>query len=358
MNNLPIPDPSPIVLPGPLWLLETLLLATFIVHIIGVSLVLGGSAVSAWHLFRGKIRPEEDLLAFSLIKMLPVAMAMTITFGVPPLLFLQTLHGQLFYTSSILTALPWLLLLLLLVVAYYGFYVLSMKGKDWRQAAPWVAAGSFVMVFLIGGIFTSNLTLMQSPTRFADVYNRPVLGLYLNLSDPTMLPRLLHFTLAALAVTGAYLAIRHRNDYDLKRIGLIWFIIPTLLQIAIGSWFLGALPTAVKAALMERTILGLPLFYTAMATAMLMLVGYAAGFFSPGNRMLIPVATMLLFITVVLMTIMRSAIRAAQLAPVYVQDDRVASQWGPFAMFAITLVLGLAVIWWLVQVYRSSLTGE
>jgi hypothetical protein len=358
MNNLPIPDPSAIVLPGPLWLFETLLLATFIVHIIGVNLVLGGSAVSAWHLFRGKTSPKQDLLAFSLIKMLPVAMAMTITFGVPPLLFLQTMHGQLFYTSAILTAWPWLLILFLLVVAYYGFYVLSMKGKDWRKAAPLVAVVSFVMVFLVGGIFTSNLTLMQSPTRFADVYNRPILGLYLNLPDPTMLPRLLHFTLAALAVTGAYLAIRHRNDYELRRIGLIWFIIPTLLQIAVGLWFLGALPTAVKAALMERTILGLPLFHTAMALVVLMLLGYTAGFFIPGNRVLIPVATMMLFITIVLMAMIRSAVRVAQLAPVYVQDNRVASQWGPFAMFAIVLVLGLAVIWWLAQVYRSSLTGE
>lgn len=113
-----------------------------------------------------------------------------------------------------------------------------------------------------------------------------------------------------------------------------------------------------KAALIDTTVLGLPLFHTAMATVVLMLVAYGAAFIMSGNRVLIPLATVLLFVTVVLMVGMRAAVRAAQLAPVYVQDDRVASQWGPFAMFAITLVLGLAVIWWLVQVYRKSVTVE
>ena len=285
-------------------------------------------------------------------------MAMTITFGVPPLLFLQTVHGQLFYTSSILMAWPWLSVLALLVIAYYGFYVLSMQGQSWRKAAPWVAATSFVLLFIVGGVFTSNMTLLQSPARFAEVYNRPIVGLYLNLPDPTMLPRLFHFLVAGIAVTGAALAIKHRDDDDLKKIGLLWFIVPSSLQIAVGLWFLGALPTTVKAGLIGATILGLPLFHIAMAAVVLTLLVYILGYFMPGNKLLIPSGMVLLFITIVLMALMRSTVRAVQLAPVYVQDDRVASQWGPFAMFAITLLLGLAAIVWLLQMYRKSLAGD
>ncbi len=357
MNDLPIPDPSNILLPGPVWLFQALLLATFIIHLLGMNLVLGGSVISAVHLFRGRTRAHERDLALALIKILPVAMAMTITFGVPPLLFIQTLMGPLFYTSSILTAWPWLMILALLVLAYYGFYFLSMKGKDWQQWAPWIAFASAVMLFLVGAIFTSNLTLMQAPGRFNEAYNSPVLGLYLNFPDPTLMPRLLHFTLAALAVTGAFVALRHRGEVEKRNAGLAWLVGATLVQAAIGMWFLTSLPEQVFDALLGKTIFGLPVFWTSIASAVLMLLAFAGAVINRYARVLLPVGGFLLLATVGLMAGIRTIVRSAYLLPVYVQDDRVVSQWGPFAMFAITSVIGVIAIGWLIKVYRRSLPG-
>ena len=188
MNDLPIPDPSSIALPGPVWLLSLLLFATFVLHLLAMNLLLGGTVISAIHLFRGRRRTEERELALGVAKVLPVAMAMTITFGVPPLLFIQALHGRLFYASSILTAWPWALILLFLVVGYYGLYAVSMKGETWSKHAPWLALTSAIMLFLVALIFTSNLTLMQTPERFQQAYSSTTLGLYLNLSEPILFP--------------------------------------------------------------------------------------------------------------------------------------------------------------------------
>ncbi|MFB0515127.1 MAG: hypothetical protein ACETWG_00805 [Candidatus Neomarinimicrobiota bacterium] len=355
MNELPIPDPSLIALPGPVWLFQALLLAIFILHLLLMNLVLGGSMVSAVHLFRGRSRPGERELALTLAKTLPVAMAMTITFGVPPLLFIQALHGRLFYSSSILTAWPWLTIVVFLVVAYYGFYVLSMKGENWEQYAPWFAVLSAVLLFLVGATFTSNLTLMQTPERYQQAYNSTFLGLYLNLSDPTMVPRFLHIFLAALAVTGAFLALRHRREKPKRNVGLGWFAGATLGQVPVGLWFLFALPEDLTETVLEYSLFGLPYFWIMIAVAALALLHFVGAFFARDKTLPIIEGSALLLVTIVLMAGMRTVLRQAYLEPVYQLDSRVAAQWGPLALFAVTLIIGLVAVGWLIRAYRRSL---
>ena len=66
---------------------------------------------------------------FDVAKKLPVLLPATITLGIAPLLFVQVLYGQYFYTSSIIVAWPWFLVLVLLTVAYYGFYYVSFQER-------------------------------------------------------------------------------------------------------------------------------------------------------------------------------------------------------------------------------------
>lgn len=71
-------------------------------------------------------------LARALATRLPVAVALTITLGVAPLLFVQVLYGQFFYTSSILLGYVWLTLLLILLLGYYGYYCYAFR---WEKLA-------------------------------------------------------------------------------------------------------------------------------------------------------------------------------------------------------------------------------
>jgi cytochrome bd-type quinol oxidase subunit 1 len=125
-----IPDPDPIPLPAPVELLTPLLVLTFTLHILAMNVTLGGTVIAVVSDLMGR-RDGNDRyrrLARHLIAMMPVTLAATITLGVAPLLFIQTLYGQLFYTSSILMAWPWFAVVPLVIVAYYGIYLYALQG--------------------------------------------------------------------------------------------------------------------------------------------------------------------------------------------------------------------------------------
>ncbi len=357
MNDLPIPDVSRIGLPGPIGLFEALLLVTFVLHLLPMNLVLGGSAISAFHLFRGRSHSRERDLALGLAKTLPIAMALTITLGIPPLLFIQALHGQLFFTAAVLTAWPMLAILACLVVGYYGLYLVALRGDAWEWWAPWVALTSALMFFLVASVFTSISALLQNPGQYQQAYDAAFQGLYLNFSDPTMIPRLLHFFLAALAFTGVFLALLQSSNRQKRNMGLRWFIGATLLQIAIGLWFFDSLPSNVADAILEKRLFGLPYFWVSLGFAAAMFLVFILVYFKSDSSMPIIGGGILLLVTIALMAGLRSSVRMAYLEPVYQTDTHLSSQWGPFALFIITLIIGLVAVGWLVRAYRRSLTG-
>ncbi|HEY4644318.1 MAG TPA: hypothetical protein VIH68_06335, partial [Bacteroidota bacterium] len=127
-----VPDADPLGLPAPFWFLKALLILTFVLHVIPMNFALGGGFIAAASHFIGrKGRAAYHLmLSRSLSRMLPIAIAFTITLGVAPLLFLQVLYGQYFYTSSIFLAWPWLTVILLLLLSYYGFYLYAFRWES------------------------------------------------------------------------------------------------------------------------------------------------------------------------------------------------------------------------------------
>src|SRR4030066_1191384 len=116
---IPVIDPMP--LPAPFWLFKFLLVFTFILHIIAMNFMLGGGIIAFFARLFSKSENHQRLFEDTSRK-IPSLLAATITLGVAPLLFVQVLYGQFFYTSSILMAWPWFLVIVLLTVGYYGFY--------------------------------------------------------------------------------------------------------------------------------------------------------------------------------------------------------------------------------------------
>jgi hypothetical protein len=202
MNGLRIilAGPDPLGLPAPVWLLEFLLIFTFVLHPLFMNAALGGSLVWLWANWRaGRSRrfegpevrpstgsivagpparqprwgargelaeprrsevaaipvglpafrpgavpqeldaPDYEVLARALGRMLPVATAFAITTGVAPLLFVQLLYGQVFYTSSVLMAWLWFAIVPLLLAGHYANYAVasaraqrSSRWPTWR----------------------------------------------------------------------------------------------------------------------------------------------------------------------------------------------------------------------------------
>ena len=79
-----IPQPDPLALPAPAWLLWSLLLLTFFLHVIPMNLVLGGSIIGAIARVRGRRpgRPPEAQRAHLVVKAMPGLISATATRGV------------------------------------------------------------------------------------------------------------------------------------------------------------------------------------------------------------------------------------------------------------------------------------
>lgn len=110
---------------------------------------------------------------------------------------------------------------------------------------------SVLLLLLVGFMYTNSLTLMATPERWNTTYLTDPSGWNLNLTESTLVPRFLHFALAAVAVAGlftAFLGVARRSvdeEYGrfLIQFGCRTFFFFTLLEFASGIWFLASLPS-------------------------------------------------------------------------------------------------------------------
>ena len=211
----PIPNPDPMPLPAPVWLLRLLLLLTFFLHVLFMNCLWGGSAVA----LVCRLRRKNSAFCCAACRtisgrLLPSVFAFTITLGVAPLLFLQVMYGQFLYTSSILIGVAWLAIIALVVLAYYGVYFLSMKGPEHQGAATAILTVVVLLLAAVAFIYSNNFTLMLAPERWVPLYRGNAGGWHLNWSEPSLLPRYLHFVLGALAVSGLGLIVMGLGQQD------------------------------------------------------------------------------------------------------------------------------------------------
>jgi len=356
LDKLVIPDPDPIPLPAPFWLLKVLLLLTFFLHVVPMNFLLGGGFITAVSDFLGRKRNDQNYLSLanSMGQMLPVIVAATITLGIAPLLFVQVLYGQFFYTSSVLMAVPWISVILILIIAYYGLYYYAfrwqqLQGK--RLAVIWISA---LLFMLISFIYTNNLVLMLTPQKWMEMYQTSKLGMHLNLSDPTVIPRWLHFLVASFAVAGLLVVIhgliRMKSDASYGRFavkyGAGWFIIATVAQFAVGVWFLVSLPNDVMMLFLganglATTLLVVGIFFALLGIVLLLLATVAQ---KPKVPAIFGMASII--VTIISMIIMRDIVRSAYLAKtgVNVASYPVSLPVSIFVLFVLFLVIAVGLV--------------
>ena len=100
---------------------QALLLLTFPLHLLAMNGMLGCLLIGLWsHLRGGEVQRR---LAHRVALATPLLVALAVNLGVAPFLFLQVLYGQFIYTSSILMALGWILVIPMLIIAYRSAYL-------------------------------------------------------------------------------------------------------------------------------------------------------------------------------------------------------------------------------------------
>lgn len=333
-----IPSPEPI--PAAWWLFEALLVATFTAHILLVNVVLGGGAV----VFIESLRERRASWARPFSAKLPTALALAVNFGVAPLLFLQVLYGHFVYTSSVLMAVFWLGVTGLVMLAYYGLYLAVLRHDDLGTARSLVLGLVVLLLLATAFVFSNNMTLMLAPERWSAYFARPD-GTLLNLGDPTLAPRWLHFVTASLALGGLALAAWSRRKADggdeaaldgLER-GMRWFSSATLVQLGVGLWFLFSQPGDIRSLFLGGS--GLHTAALGLAVAVALAALYL------GHRGKVWPAVWAVAVAVALMSGVRALLRAAYLAPHFSPSElSVVSQPSPLLVFVLSLLLAAAAI--------------
>lgn len=360
-SNL-IPAADPIPLPAPYWVLKLLLIVTFMLHILAMNLMLGGAVVALISKWRARSAEDGNRIFFDVAKKLPVLLPATITLGIAPLLFVQVLYGQFFYTSSILMAWPWFLVLVLLTVAYYGFYYVSYRGGRNPGRAGKVMLFSTILIFLVGFTFSNNITLSQTPSRWAAKYFAHPSGWNLNLTEPTLIPRFLHFFVAAIALGGlllVFMALANWNrdrEYArrLLRFGGKTFLYATMVQIVVGIIFLMSLPADLRMLYMGRSVLATTLLLIGFTGAIAAIILMSRALRGESIRMAAFGVPAILAVVIACMSVMRDFLRDAYLKPYYHPGQfAVKTQWSVLPLFLALFVVG--VILWLVMFRRYGL---
>jgi hypothetical protein len=344
-----IPAPEAIPL-GAAWL-RYLLLGTFLLHLVAMNLMLGGAILAFLASLRPQPAPTQE---HELARKLPASVAFTVNLGVPPFLFLQALYGQFIYPSSLVMATWWLWLFLAVMLAYYAAYLYDFKFSALGQRRAWVSGLAVALLLWAGFLLTNNTTLMLNPAAWVAHLNDPAGGL-LNWGEPSLLPRYLHFVAASLAVAGLGLALwgqwRQRQGQEggpeMTRRGLWWFSRATAAQLAVGLWFLFALPPDLRGRFLGGDLWLTHILWGGVA------LGLASLWLAHKQRPL--AATCTLLPALWLMVLTRDHLRQEWLRPYFsIESLPVQPQHGPALVFAVALVLGLGLVAWLIKIARQA----
>jgi hypothetical protein len=348
--NPVIPAPVPVPLPAPPWLLEFLLVFTFILHLLAMNFLLGGVIILSVSSFLGRGDSKHREFTRRVSRAMPAVTAFTITLGVAPLLFLQLVYGQLFYTSSALMAWYWLAVVFLVMLGYYGIYWHHMQHDALGPKAIWVILVTAILFFHVAFIFTQNMTAMLRPQDFYSLYVKGQAGTILGPLTLLNITRLAHFVVAAVALAGLGVALLSRRwqtdspelaDWG-RRYGVAWFMGGTLVQFLVGLEFLFSLPVEIRQALVgEKLAVGILLL--ALILALLAL------FSAPKS---LSASSVAILGTVAMMAVVRHFVRSAALRPYFDPHSLpVQGQWVVFSIFGALLLAGLATVGWMLHVF-------
>jgi len=186
-----IPAVDPLGYPVPVWILQSLSYFTLTLHLLAMNFTIGGSFILLWSILSRK--PDNKDVGRFFGAGLPLGVSYIVTLGIPPLLFLQVLYGQFFYSSSVLLGSFWIQVIPVLLLAYTGYYYHKFQ-RDTRPRYQWlVVLASLILLLYIGYIYVNNLTLAMAPEKWLDLYRAYPGGGNLHHGEPTIHSRLLLF---------------------------------------------------------------------------------------------------------------------------------------------------------------------
>jgi hypothetical protein len=171
----------------------TLYLVTLALHMVFMNYVVAGTSVLFFHsftIFRKRQGEQTGVVGALLNDWMPFALGGAITAGVAPLLFIQILYRDSFYTANLLLFHRWMAILPVLIVGFYLLYILKSKWIERRPAfiRGLVVTGAMMCFLFVGYSWTENhLLANRNPGTWAEFYQTGRIFYF----DQTLISRLL-----------------------------------------------------------------------------------------------------------------------------------------------------------------------
>lgn len=203
LQATPVPRDLPLDLPLPEPFLITVLIISFLLHIIFVDLMVGGVLLTLWAEIKGLKNKDYDELAHEIAKTVTVNKSIAVVLGVGPLLSINVLYTVYFYSANALTGIMWLLLIPLITIAFLLTYLHKYtwyKLKNNKTLHISIIAFAALLLLLIPFIFLTNVNLMLFPDRWTQVK-----GFLSAMTLPNVFPRYFFFIFSTISVTGLFL---------------------------------------------------------------------------------------------------------------------------------------------------------
>lgn len=357
------PKVDPIPIPAPVWLMKALELLTVSLHFVAVQILIGSLLMVIYLSWRGKSGKSSAHLSAAnvLARRLPVIMTYVINLGVPPLLFTQVLYGRALYTSSDLIAVFWLSVILLVMGIYWHLYRIAERASEGRSVViPGIVA--LVLASGVGQIYSINMTLMLRPEVWKQMYASTAGGLQVAPHDPTMMPRWLFVMVGGLLIGGLWMllhsglkTIDEGAQGVLRKMGAMLAALGAVAQLGIGFMVYSTQPANVQEGLGGIVYKASGVLWAVGLVLVLALVLPQIGRKTVSTGMS-AAAGVAAFLSVAGSVIVRDGIRDITLKAkgLDVWNRVEDSNWFVIGLFLLLFVVGLGILFWLLQVLRQA----
>jgi cytochrome c len=221
-----------------------LLVVAFVVHILFINVLLGGSLASVWFNLVGVIRKSKDYDRAGYLMTTPVTISenMGALWGVAPLLIVSVMFTAFWYSAAVMMSPQILHIIYGNIVAFLFSYLYKFTWPhlhDRKGLHLSFGVASLLIFFSLPFVFMTTVQLYLTPGTWK-------LGLrfWEAMMRPDVFFRLGHFFLGSFAVSGVFMMIfgaKKRKNPDDAEAGTIvfntgrsWFVVATGINLFVG----------------------------------------------------------------------------------------------------------------------------
>lgn len=322
---------------APLGLINLLHLITLTLHFLAMNFLFGGLVTI---LFGPISNRWSNPAVQKYVKLLPSAMAATVTLGVAPLLFVQFVYPKQIYSAAIVSGWFWLLVPAVAIVAYYLLYAASFKAETGKHKGVLLGLATLAFVY-ISFTYSSVFSLAENQKLSHELYAANQSGWQYNTAVGSYILRWLHMVTGAVTVGGFFVGWVGKDNDEVFEAGKKFFLWGMVVASVIGLAYMGTLGEMIVPFMRS------PGIWAVMVGALLS-AGSLHMFF---KKKFVPTAIMLL-VSVLLMVFARHSLRLIRLADHY-DPSTVAIEpvWSMLVIFLVCFVIAAATVWYMLKLY-------